>query len=303
MNRLKHRSDRNNGNIQISRENALNLSTTSDSVLCESEANCFDKLQNLHLKYPKNEIFGYINIISIRNTFENFSSMIQDHIDILVIAETKLDASFPKNQFLIPGFKAPYRMDVSDKTGGLLVFVRDCLLSTEIKVDNMSPDTQVIPFELNTRKQKWLLLPVYRPPNQNKAFFVEQISKLIDKFGRYDNVLALGDLNMEHNDKNLSPFLDEHNLYNVIKGPTCFKSHQGRCIDLLLTNKKHSFMTTQSFETGFSDHHHLIYTILKSTYNKAPPKKLLYRDYKNWSEECWEMDLEGNLRTSHPVKF
>ena len=70
---------------------------------------------------------------------------------------------------------------------------------------------QVIPFELNTRKQKWLLLPVYRPPNQNIYFFVEQISKLIDKFGRYENVLVLGDLYMEPNNKNLSPLLEEHN--------------------------------------------------------------------------------------------
>ena len=91
--------------------------------------------------------------------------MIQDDIDILVIVETKLDASFPINQFLIPGFKTPYRLDVSDKSGGLLVYVKDCLLATEIKVDYMSPDVQVIPFELNTRKQRCLLLPVYRPPN------------------------------------------------------------------------------------------------------------------------------------------
>ena len=91
--------------------------------------------------------------------------MIQDDIDILVIVETKLDASFPINQFLIPGFKTPYRLDVSDKSGGLLVYVKDCLLATEIKVDYMSPDVQVIPFELNTRKQRYLLLPVYRPPN------------------------------------------------------------------------------------------------------------------------------------------
>ena len=108
---------------------------------------------------------------------------------------------------------------------------------------------------------------------------------------------------MEPKDKNLSPLLEEHNLYNLIKGPTCFKSCQGRCIDLLLTNKKHSFMMTQSFETGFSDHHHLIYTVLKSTYNKAPPKKLLYRDYKNWSEERWKMDLERNLCASHPASY
>ena len=61
---------------------------------------------------------------------------------------------------------------------------------------------------------------------------------------------------------------------------------------------------TQSLETGFGDHHHLIYIILKSTYNKAPPTKLLYRDYKNWSEERWKMDLGRNLRTSyHPASY
>ena len=77
----------------------------------------------------------------------------------------------------------------------------------------------------------------------------------------------------------------------------------GTVIDLLLTNKKHFFMMTQSFETGFSDHHHLIYTVFKSTYNKSPPKKLLYRDYKNWSEDRWKMDLERNLRASHPASY
>ena len=40
---------------------------------------------------------------------------------MLVIAETKLDDSFPTSQFVIPGFKKPYRLDVSVKAGGLLV--------------------------------------------------------------------------------------------------------------------------------------------------------------------------------------
>ena len=185
----QHCSDRINTNNQILRENTLNIPTTSDSVAC---ANCFDKLHNLRLKYPKNITFGYINITSIRNKFDNFSLMKQDYIDILVTAETKLDASFPKNQFLIPGFKTPYRLDGSDKSGGLLVYVKDCLLATQIKVDYMSPDMQVIPSELNTRRQKWLLLPVYRPPTQKIHFFVEEISKLVDRFGRYENILVLG---------------------------------------------------------------------------------------------------------------
>ena len=89
-------------------------------------------------------------------------------------------------------------------------------------------------------------------------------------------MLITGDFNMKVTDKNLIPFIEAYELYSLIKKPTCFKSKKGRCIDLTLTNKKHSFMKSQSFETGFSDHHHLIYTILKTTFVKlAPPQKKL----------------------------
>ena len=61
---------------------------------------------------------------------------------------------------------------------------------------------------------------------------------------------------MEPNDSNMVTLTRDQNLYNLIKEKTCFKSQHGRCIDVILTNKKHSFMKSQSFETGFSDHHH-----------------------------------------------
>jgi hypothetical protein len=36
-----------------------------------------------------------------------------------------LDATFPEKQFMINGFKKPYRNDRNDKGGGVLVYVRD----------------------------------------------------------------------------------------------------------------------------------------------------------------------------------
>ena len=54
-------------------------------------------------------------------------------------------------------------------------------------------------------------------------------------------------------------FLNEHDLINLIKKNTCFKGG-GLCIDLILTNRKFSFKNYTSFETGLSDHHHLIYS-------------------------------------------
>ena len=68
--------------------------------------------------------------------------------------------------------------------------------------------------------------------------------------------------------------------------------------ELILTNRKFSFKNTQSFETGLSDHHHMVYTMLKTTFQKSEPKQLIYRDFKNFCFESFKNDLLENLVTS-----
>ena len=148
----------------------------------------------------------------------------------------------------------------------------ECLLSKYVNFVDTPRDIQVVPIEINVRKQKWLILPIYRPPQQNSEYLVEEISKLIDKCSSYDRVMVLGDFTLEPDDISLSSLIQDHDLYNMIKQPTCFKSSKGRCIDLIFTNRKHPFMHSRSFETGFSDHHHMIYTIVKMKVITLPPK-------------------------------
>ena len=50
--------------------------------------------------------------------------MIEGKFDILVLVETKLDESFPENQFIIEGYTKPYRLDRNCNGGG--VFIRNC---------------------------------------------------------------------------------------------------------------------------------------------------------------------------------
>ena len=80
-------------------------------------------------------------------------------------------------------------------------------------------------------------------------------------------------------------------LYNLIKVDTCFKGKETN-IDLILTNRKYSFQNTNTFETGLSDHHDMIYTMLESTSEKAEPIKLTYKDYKNFSFDRIKANLE-----------
>ena len=49
------------------------------------------------------------------------------------------------------------------------------------------------------------------------------------------------------------------------------------------------------FETRISDHHLLIYTMLKSTYTKMEPKILTKRRFKNFSEQSFLQYIKQGL--------
>ena len=70
-------------------------------------------------------ILAHLNINSIRNKLDLLTNQISGNIDVLVISETKLDASFPIDQFKIPDFSTPFRRDRDQYGGELLVFVRE----------------------------------------------------------------------------------------------------------------------------------------------------------------------------------
>ena len=50
-------------------------------------------------------------------------------------------------------------------------------------------------------------------------------------------------------------------------------------MDLILTNTKSSFQATTTIETGLSDFHAMIVTVLKGGRVKREPKIISYREY------------------------
>ena len=79
-------------------------------------------------------------------------------------------------------------------------------------------------------------------------------------------------------------------MFYFVKSNTCFKGEDSR-IDLILTNRKYSFNNTCSFETGLSDYHRLIYSVMKTTFKSEELKKLIYCYYSNFSSECFKDDF------------
>ena len=239
-------------------------------------------------------IIAQLNINSIRNKFQFLEKEVHDNLDILLISETKLDDSFPSAQFLLDGFTKPYRLDRCSNGGGILLYIRDDIPARLLSNSNK---TETIFVEINFRKKKWLICASYNPHKGNISNHLHHLSKGLDNYiGNYDNILLLGDFNSEFSEPCLNDFCDIYNPKNLVKEPTCFKNPDNpSCIALFLTNRPRTFQWTTTIDTGISDFHKLVVTVLKTFYKKQRPKIIHYRNYKNFENDNFREDLKREL--------
>ena len=54
-------------------------------------------------------------------------------------------------------------------------------------------------------------------------------------------------------------------------------------------------MKANSFETGLSDHHHMIYTILKTKFEKFKPKKSIYRNFIQYHSDQFKLGIFDSM--------
>ena len=109
-------------------------------------------LKALRLNNANKLVIDYLNINYLRNKFEFLNSLIKDNIDILMISETKLDQSFPTNQFMINGFSAPFCLDRNDKGGGIILCIREDIPSRLVSTE--SSQVEIFFVEINLRNKK-----------------------------------------------------------------------------------------------------------------------------------------------------
>ena len=122
----------------------------------------------------------------------------------------------------------------------------------------------------------------YRPPcNSTIETFLGDLSNLLNKYrSKYDNVVIMGDFNIDVKDKTnpifdkFSEFCDTFSWSNLIKDYTCFTKTHKSVIDLILANKEHWFQLTKTTETGASDVYLLISTFMKAQTTRLTPKRL-----------------------------
>ena len=80
-----------------------------------------------------------------------------------------------------------------------------------------------------------------------------------------DAFMTTTDFSMEPNSPKLISFMPSLNLSNILNSDTCFKGN-GTSIDLIPTYRKYCLEHSSTSLTGLSDHHCLIYSMLKITF-------------------------------------
>ena len=75
------------------------------------------RLRKLHIANSNNIIISRHSINRIRDKFEMFLLLFYGVIDILIIYGTKIDDSFPMEQFIIVGYSTIYMLDRNDRGG------------------------------------------------------------------------------------------------------------------------------------------------------------------------------------------
>ena len=123
---------------------------------------------------------GHLNINSLRNKSEALQFMINRNLYIILLLETKLDDLFLSAQFMLKNFGIPCRLDRNSNDGGLLLYVREEILSKFVKVKS-NCNIESICAEVNLRKRKWFINGSYNP---NKSFLtnhLERLNRIIDE--------------------------------------------------------------------------------------------------------------------------
>ena len=142
--------------------------------------------------------------------------------------KTKLDDSFPENQFIIEGYTKPYRLDCN--SGGVLIYIRKDIPSKQLKKHNFSKNIETVFIEINLKKCKILFAGTYHSKHAvygtTDVDFFEQMGFALDIYSNYDKFLLVGDFNVQVGESSIDDFLYEYGAKSLVKDFTCFKKYQ-----------------------------------------------------------------------------
>ena len=132
-------------------------------------------------QHRHNTKIGHINANSIAGFkfYDIRSWLMSGRFDILVITETKIDATSSNSQFNVEGFRM-YRV-YRNTNGGGLIFIRNDIcfhVITRFNIDMSSFRTESMLLKVKINKSWFPIVGIYRPPNIPKSQWKIELSAI-----------------------------------------------------------------------------------------------------------------------------
>ena len=90
---------------------------------CNFDAVSASNLNAIRKRNINRLFISQLNINFLRNKLESLVYQVTENIDILIVLETKIDASFPMGQLLMDGYGPPFRLDRDNNGESIMLFV------------------------------------------------------------------------------------------------------------------------------------------------------------------------------------
>ena len=84
-----------------------------------------------------------------------------------------------------------FRRDRNCFGGGICVYVKENIAAKQLSL-HTNVENEAIYLEINIRLRKWLVVGLYKPPNQNNSLFLEGMSKNLSIYlDSYENITII----------------------------------------------------------------------------------------------------------------
>ena len=96
------------------------------------------------------------------------------------------------------------------------MYVEAIITSRRLSLPKFQFRIQVLPFEINQRKEKWLVMSIYRPPLDSLSQCLESLTGIIDFFSSaYENFIVMSDFNAQLLDSAMKDFIKVNGFNNI----------------------------------------------------------------------------------------
>jgi hypothetical protein len=246
---------------------------------------------------------GLLNAGSLGTNHDNFiATCTRLDMDVLAINETWLKGGDEDRAPILPGSRLrhnPRPQGSRSRGGGVGFFIKRNISARNLShpVDPRHKSIEQMWIHLTLQGKKLVIGTAYRPPWQDTDLFLDALSDTISSLSNYDNLILLGDFNinlMTNSDPKitkLNNFLSSFNLAQLVTEPTHFTNTSQTLIDVVCTDMNAKKINIEHVGSLFG--HCLVVCEFNIKRNKPKPFTITHRPLNNIIRSNFDTDLRS----------